>query len=200
MDQPTTRAGRWPGRDGDEYDSAFRTRERAGMDVHGEADFVESFHPRSVLDAGCGTGRVAIELSRRGIDVAGIDVDEGMLTTALRKAPQLLWILGDLSDVTVTDEEGSPARFDLVVAAGNVMIFLAPGSEARVVGNLGAHLAPGGLLVAGFQLIPNGLDLDAYDRHAAAAGLRLSERWSTWDRRPFDAGGDYAVSVHCLPA
>jgi len=198
MEQATTRASRWPGRDGDEYDSAFQECERAGQHMHGEADLVESFKPRSVLDAGCGTGRVAVELSRRGIEVAGVDLDEGMLVTALRKAPHLLWVVGDLADVTVTDEDGSLAHFDLVVAAGNVMIFLAPGTEARVVSNLSRHLAPGGLLVAGFQLIPNGLDLATYDSLAAAAGLRLSERWSTWDRQPFTAGGDYAVSVHRL--
>lgn len=198
MEQAGSRTGRWPGRDGDEYDSAFRERERAGMHVHGEADLIESFRPTRVLDAGCGTGRVAMELNRRGIEVAGVDLDEGMLASALRKAPHLPWVVGDLSDVTVTGEDGSPARFDVVVVAGNVMIFLAPDTEDQVVRNLTRHLAPGGLLVAGFQLIPNGLDLATYDRLAVEAGLRLSERWSTWDRRPFTATGDYAVSVHRL--
>lgn len=198
MEQAGTQASRWPGRDGDEYDSAFHNRELAGVHVHGEADLIESFHPRTVLDAGCGTGRVAIELNRRGIEVAGVDLDEGMLTTALRKAPHLLWVVGDLNDVTITGEDGSPARFDVVAAAGNVMIFLAPGSEGQVVRNLSRHLAPGGRLVAGFQLVANGLDLATYDRLADEAGLRLSERWSTWNRGPFAAGGDYAVSVHCL--
>ncbi|MFN2451274.1 MAG: class I SAM-dependent methyltransferase [Candidatus Dormibacteria bacterium] len=195
MEQAVTRAGRWPGRDGDEYDSAFRERELAGHHVHGEADLIESFQPRSVLDAGCGTGRVAIELDRRGIEVAGVDLDEGMLTTALRKAPGLLWVVGDLADVTIMGEDGQPASFDVVAAAGNVMIFVAPGTEAQVVRNLTRHLAPGGRLVAGFQLIPNGLDLATYDGYTNAAGLQLVDRWATWDREPY-TGGDYAVSVH----
>jgi SAM-dependent methyltransferase len=50
----------------------------AGESVHGEVDLVMSLlaehefgdSPR-VLDAGCGTGRVAIELAARGVDVAG---------------------------------------------------------------------------------------------------------------------------------
>jgi hypothetical protein len=76
------------------------------------------------------------------------------------------------------------------------MIFLAPGSEARVVASLGRHLEPGGLLIAGFQLTRGGLTLPRYDEFAEAAGLTLTDRWSTWDRAPFAAGGDYAVSVH----
>ncbi|MDQ3979099.1 MAG: class I SAM-dependent methyltransferase [Actinomycetota bacterium] len=160
-----------------------------GENVHGEADFVESLQPRSVLDAGCGTGRVAIELARRGVDVVGVDLDPAMLEQARAKAPEVAWVHGDLAEVDLG------RRFDGVVLAGNVMIFLAPGTEAAVVANMARHLGPSGALVAGFQLKPGRVSLDDYDRHAAAAGLRLAERWATWDRAPF-AGGEYTVSVH----
>ena len=86
--------------------------------------------------------------------------------------------------------------FDAIVLAGNVMIFLAPGSEAAVVQNLARHLAPGGHLVAGFQLAPGRLTLSRYDELAAQAGLTLAERWSTWDCDPRAEGDGYAVSVH----
>ena len=56
------------------YDERWRRMEAAGVNPHGEADFVFSYGPRSVLDAGCGTGRVAIELARRGLDVVGTDL------------------------------------------------------------------------------------------------------------------------------
>ena len=161
-----------------------------GENVHGEADFVEGLvsPPASILDAGCGTGRVAIELARRGFDVVGVDLDADMLAQARTKAPGLPWVHADLVTVDVG------RRFDVVVLAGNVMIFLAPGTEAAVVANLARHLAPGAALVAGFQL-DRGLDLAAYDQHTADAGLILDERWATWDRQPYD-GGSYAVSVH----
>jgi hypothetical protein len=75
------------------------------------------------------------------------------------------------------------------------MIFLTPGTERDVVGQLAARLAPGGLLVSGFQLNTGRLTLERYDEYAAAAGLELAHRWSTWDREPFE-GNDYAVSLH----
>lgn len=176
---------------GDDYDRRFDRLEAAGHDIHGEADFVASLSVRSVLDAGCGTGRVAIELARRGLDVVGVDADPAMLEVARRKAPQLAWVEADLVDVDLG------RRFGAIVLAGNVMIFLAPGTEGPVLANLVRHLESGGRLVAGFST-EAGLDLATYDRLAVAAGLELVERWATWSREPEAPGGTYAVSVHRL--
>ena len=97
------------------------------------------------------------------------------------------------ADSATAAGQGFP--FDLVVLAGNVLIFVAHGTEHLAVERCAAHLRPGGLLVAGFQVKPGGYDPGALDADAAAAGLELVERWSTWDRAPF-TGGDYQVSVH----
>ena len=183
---------------GDDYDARFHTLAQAGEDVHGEAHFVASLGVASVLDAGCGTGRVAIELARRGIDAVGVDLDATMLAVAQRKAPHLPWYEGDIATIALTMPEAPTRRrlFDAIVLAGNVMIFLASGSEAAAVANLARHLAPGGALVAGFQLLPDGLTLAYYDACAAQVGLVLAERWATWERQPWSPGSDYAVSVH----
>jgi SAM-dependent methyltransferase len=175
---------------GDAYDATYERRAAAGENVHGEADFVERFAPASVLDAGCGTGRVGRELARRGIDVVGVDLDAEMLATARRKSPDVDWRLADLASVDLA------RTFEAIVMAGNVMIFLAAGSEAAVVANMARHLQPGGLLIAGFQLMPGRLTLERYDEIAELAGLALSERWSTWNRDAWDEGDSYAVSVH----
>jgi len=180
-------------RSGDAYDETYERRAAEGENVHGEADFVERFAPNSVLDAGCGTGRVGRELARRGVDVVGIDIDADMLATARRKAPDVAWHVADLGDVDLA------RTFDAIVMAGNVMIFLAPGSEGAVVANMARHLQSGGVLIAGFQLQPGRLAIAQYDACAAAAGLDLAERWSTWDRGPSDASDTYAVSVHRKP-
>ena len=88
---------------GDDYDARWRSLAAAGQNVHGEADLVEALLRESggtsVLDAGCGTGRVAIELAERGLAVTGVDADPGMLGAARAKAPRLSWIEADLAGV-----------------------------------------------------------------------------------------------------
>ncbi len=143
-----------------------------------------------MLDAGCGTGRVAIELARRGLDVVGVDLDPEMLAAARSKAPAIAWVEGDLLDVKLG------RTFDCVLMAGNVMIFLTPGTEGAVIENLVGHLGEGGQLVAGFSLGRNRLALPVYDDLVAQAGLAPVSRWAGWDRERFGPGADYAVSVH----
>jgi 2-polyprenyl-3-methyl-5-hydroxy-6-metoxy-1,4-benzoquinol methylase len=56
----------------------------------GECDFIEnelkSDKSLKILDVGCGTGRHAIELSKRGYTVTGIDLSDTQLTRAREKA------------------------------------------------------------------------------------------------------------------
>jgi SAM-dependent methyltransferase len=178
----------WEG-EGDAYQQRFDALAAAGTDVHGEADFVAARAPGSVLDAGCGTGRVAIELARRGIEVVGVDVHHSMLGTARARSPEITWVESDLVGLDLG------RTFDVVVMAGNVPLFTPPGTHDGLVAGCAAHVAPGGVLVAGFQL-GRGYELDAYDAHCAAAGLVLAERYATWASDPFPGDGSYAVSVH----
>jgi len=180
--------------DGRDYQARFDEAEARGVDVHGEATFVRAWAPRSVLDAGCGTGRCAIELARHGIDVVGVDVSPSMIDEARRRAPALAWVCTDLVDLALDQS------FDVVVLAGNVPLFTRAGTQTALVAACARHVAGGGRLIAGFQL-DRGYDLIEYDQTCAEAGLHLVERWSTWDRAPFltkDPGPnpDYAVSVH----
>ena len=177
--------------EGDEYQARFDLLAQRGVDVHGEAAFVLGLEPRpaTVLDAGCGTGRVAIELARHGIDVVGVDVDGSMLATARKSAPAIDWQEHDLTTLDLG------RAFDAVVLAGNVPLFTPSGTEAALVAHCARHVAPTGAMVTGFQL-GRGYSLGAFDEHCAAAGLTLVDRYSTWDRAPFVPGGDYAVSVH----
>lgn len=182
---------------GDEYEAQLAARLR-GRNPHGEVDFVEDVlrrvkvdwhQPPLILDGGCGTGRVAIELARRGYLIVGVDSDPAMLAVAQRNAPELHWQLADLADVQLEEHP------NVIVLAGNVMIFLDRGQEAAVLQNLAGQLVPGGLFIVGFQL-GSGLALERYDELATSAGLRLLERWATWDRAPWNSTTAYAVSVH----
>ncbi|MEO9256065.1 MAG: class I SAM-dependent methyltransferase, partial [Tepidiformaceae bacterium] len=151
MTDPSNRWLRTRNVSGEAYDMTYERRAAAGEDVHGEADFVQRFHPTSVLDAGCGTGRVGRELAIRGMDLVGVDIDPEMLATARRKGPGIEWHLADLATVDLSHS------FDAIVMAGNVMIFLQPGTENAVVTNMARHLQAGGVLIAGFQIIPGRL-------------------------------------------
>lgn len=175
--------------DGDEYQARFDRLAASGTDVHGEADFVSSLGPATVLDAGCGTGRVAIELARRGVEVVGVDVDASMLATAARRAPSIEWIAHDLATLDLG------RTFDVVVMAGNVPLFTPKGTELTLVAGCARHVGDKGALVAGFQL-DRGYSLEEYDAACAAAGLTLTERYATWDREPLSPRPNYAVSVH----
>jgi SAM-dependent methyltransferase len=174
---------------GADYDVRWAHLEAAGHEIHGEADFICRFDPATVLDAGCGTGRVAIELAARGIDVVGVDLDSPMLGRARTKAPHLEWVEADLCDIALG------RRFDVVAMPGNVMIFVCAGSEGSVVANMAAHVRPGGVLVAGFQL-GREYSLERYDVDCEAADLTLTARYATWDAEAWYEGADYAVSVH----
>src|SRR5690349_17968025 len=82
----------------DRYDQRWEDLAAQGAEVHGEADLVASLlgpPPGAVLDAGCGTGRLAIELGRRGYEAVGVDVDPALLDRARAKAPGREWLLGD---------------------------------------------------------------------------------------------------------
>lgn len=185
------------GASGADYAARFTALAATGADVHGEATFCASLVPAGsrVLDAGCGTGRVAIRLAELGYDCVGVDLDASMLAVARQAAPELTWIEADLATLVLED------TFDLVVAAGNVIPLMTPGTEPAGISALAAVVRPGGLLVAGFGLdaahlpVPPTVDLASYDTWCEAAGLTLDHRFATWDAEPYQ-NGPYAVSVH----
>lgn len=173
----------------DDYEARFDRIAAKGGNPHGEVDLVMRLQPRTALDAGCGFGRVAIELDRRGVDVVGVDLDEDLLERARRRAPGLDWRRADLATFDAGRE------FDLVVVAGNVIGFVEPGDRPRAVGSCAAHVAPGGHLVMGNQLRADWPDVDDLERWAVAAGLDPVDRFSGWEGQPFEPSGDYAVLV-----
>lgn len=166
-----------------------------GHDLAGEARLVDALLPRCarVLDAGCGPGRVGAELAARGHYVVGVDADPALIEAANADHPGPRWIVADLAVLDLA-AAGEPEPFDAAVLAGNVLPFVAPGTEAQVLSRVTAHLRVDGVLVAGFGT-GRGYPLEAFDAHCAAAGLLIEHRFATWDLRPWVDGADFSVTI-----
>ena len=97
-----------------------------------------------VLELGIGTGRLALPLAERGVEVCGVDASAEMVA-ALRQKPggdRIPVVLANFSDAD------AGAGFSLVVLAVNT-IFALPSQDAQVAcfENAARHLAPGGRFV-----------------------------------------------------
>ncbi|OZE97465.1 class I SAM-dependent methyltransferase [Rhodococcus sp. 14-2686-1-2] len=171
------------------YVERFARLEARGVDVHGEARMVDALLApgSSVLDAGCGTARLGAELARRGHRVTAVDLDP-VFVDAARLNPD---ITVHQADLTQLDLGGT---FDAVAAAGNVMVFMEPGTERTAVERIAAHLTPGGVFVAGFAT-DREYTVGQFDDDLAASGLIVEHRFDTWDLRPWRSDSDWAVTV-----
>jgi SAM-dependent methyltransferase len=94
-----------------------------------------------ILDLGCGTGRVALHLARRGHRVVGIDVDAGLVAATNERAGGL-----PVEAVTADAREFELAeRFPLVLGPMQLVQLLGgPDGIARCLDRVAAHLGEGG--------------------------------------------------------
>lgn len=126
------------------YDHAYRRRR---SDVRFYADLAEDLGG-PVLELGVGTGRVAFELARRGIDVVGVDRMPAMLDRARERLDTLrpkaardrvALVRGDLRAVRLD------RRFPLVLSPFNVFQHLYDrGDLERALATVRRHLRPRG--------------------------------------------------------
>ena len=181
------------------YVERFRRMAAEGEDLAGEARLIDAMLPprARVLDAGCGTGRVGGVLHERGHTVVGVDADPVLIEAAEADHPGPRWLVADLTDLDLA-AAGEDEPFDGAVLAGNVMVFLAPGTEAAALRRVAAHVRPDGFVVTGFHTNRE-LSLDTFDRAVAEAGLLREHRFATWDLRAWHSDADFAVTVLRTP-
>jgi Methyltransferase domain len=197
------------------------------------------------LELAIGTGRIALPLAARGIEVHGIDASEAMVAK-LRAKPggqDIPVTIGDFADV------GVDGRYRVIAIVFNTLwALLTQEEQARCVRNVADHLTEDGTFVTEMyvpdlarfdrgqrvhvrtiesrrvvldvsqhdpknQRVSNQLVVledgggvsmfpleiryiwpSELDLMAELAGLRLRERWSGWNREPFDSSG-WCISV-----
>lgn len=176
------------------YIDRFRRMAAEGVDLAGEARLVDAMLARGarVLDAGCGPGRVGAELHALGHTVVGADADPALIEAARADHPGPTWLVADLAELDLP-ARGEPEPFDAAVLAGNVLPFVASGTEADVLRRVGAHVRDDGFVIVGFHV--ERLPLDDFDRHVATAGLVVEHRFATWDLKAWHPDADFAVTV-----
>jgi SAM-dependent methyltransferase len=141
----------------DVYDRWYREITDVAACVARLAEVVASATPPgtpngTVLELGVGTGRLALPLSRRGLDVTGVDASVAMLDRLRAKpgAERLRLVEGDMADLDAT-ELGPPdpgPGFALAFVAFNTLFNLPDHeSQRRCLAGLVARLAPGGRVV-----------------------------------------------------
>jgi SAM-dependent methyltransferase len=200
------------------------------------------------LELAVGTGRVALPLRERGVDVHGIDISPPMVAE-LRAKPGGTDLPVTIGDIATTAVPGGPFRLVYLVY-NTIMNLTSQDEQVACFANAAAHLAPGGCFVLEcvvprlpargesaivFDSTPEHVGFDTFDtatqtswsHHwwdrgggrlqifsapyryvwpaemdlmARLAGLRLRDRYASWNRSPFTSASASAVSIYELPA
>ncbi|KGP90546.1 methyltransferase [Pontibacillus chungwhensis BH030062] len=109
-----------------------------------------------IIDLACGTGRATFPLARAGYDVTGIDVHQGMLEEAKRKAhneDNINWLLEDCANLNLH------RKVDFIFTVGHsFQHFLTNDSQDGLLASVSRHLNEGGVFIFGPRF-PNAYEL-----------------------------------------
>lgn len=121
----------------------------------------------SVLDYGCGRGRLCGELAQRGFrHVTGVDYSREMIEAAKHEHPGL--------EFSVVDGETLPfvdARFDAVLLFAVLTCIAADAAQKQLIAEMKRVLRPGGLLlISDYPLQTDARNVTRYDAYAQESG------------------------------
>ncbi len=103
------------------YDEIFPLNPKQLSYVEGMCKLLSG---KKILDAGCGTGSLAIALGRRSASVNAFDLDVDMINKAKEKCPQAIDVNFKEGDLLKMTEAYKGSSFDIVYCFGNTLVHL----------------------------------------------------------------------------
>lgn len=147
-----------------------------------------------VLDLGCGTGRVALHLARRGIDVTGLDLDPVLVGELETRAGAgnltVKTIVGDVREIELA------GGYRLVLAPMQLFHLLHSHQDRHAcLAAVRGSLSPGGRLAVALltnldepfddsteDVLPDVREIDDWVFSSLPLGIDVSDRWITIHR------------------
>ncbi len=122
---------------------------------------MEGLGGKELLDVGCGTGNLSIQLANEGANVTGLDLDVQMLDVARGKAKNLSNVRFMQSDMLKLKDHFAPASLDGIVCFGNTLVhLLKPGEVRKFFRQCHEILKPSGVVLLQMINYDNVLDND----------------------------------------
>lgn len=152
-----------------------------------------------VLELAIGTGRVAVPLRERGVEVSGMELSEPMAQRLRAKRPDVPVVIGDMATASV------PGRFTLVYLVFNTLGNLRTQAEqVECFRNAARHLVPGGRFlveigVPSLRRLPPGQRAVPFDVGAEHVGFDtydLVGQQGTSHHYTREADGSFRYGVH----
>lgn len=140
--------------------ASIHTPERSESEVEQMLAWTGLKPPARVADLGCGTGRHACILARRGFTVTGIDQSPDFVDRARRACEaDVRFVVGDVRD-------SLDGPHDLLLSLSHSFGFFEDRENREALGSWATHLTPGGKLV-----------LDVWNRERIEARFQPERRW-----------------------
>jgi SAM-dependent methyltransferase len=142
-----------------------------------------------VLDVGAGTGRVALDLARAGVEVVALDVEPELLAALRARDARVETVAADARDFDAGHE-----RFGLVIAPmQTVQLLGGPDGRRGFLRSAARALRPGGLLACALANALEGVDADDFDVPHPDRLERDGVVWESWPTAIRDDGDGFVL-------
>ncbi len=152
------------------FDMVFRDETPAEVAFFQQAfDRFASGDVRSLLEPGCGSGRLVSAMAGLGYDVTGLDLSAKMLAylrqRLKRQERSANLVQGDMTQMNLGQ------TFDAAFCTFNTFRHLLSEADAEAhLRSVADHLRPGGIYILGFHIIPLDADPESTERWTATSG------------------------------